>query len=341
MARLPTPGSDDGTWGDILNDYLSQSHNPDGTLSASAIPDASVTPAKLSQAYVPSSEKGSANGIATLDGTGKVPSSQLPAAGSTPDATTTSKGVIQLAGDLGGTADTPTVPGLAGKEPTIAAGTNAQYFRGDKSWQTLDKSAVGLANVDNTSDANKPVSTATQTALDGKASTSHAHSIVDVTNLQTSLDAKADETVTISGGTSLTGGGDLSANRTLTLVGDAATPGNSRYYGTDGAGAKGFHALPVGDPTMGGDLSGAASNAQIAAGVVGSTELADGSVTEPKLDVSNSPANGQVLSWNGTNFTWVTPSSSSGYVQGDGIAKITVGTTAPGSPQIGDLWVNT
>lgn len=33
---------------------------------------------------------------------------------------------------------------------------------------TLDKSDVGLGNVDNTSDANKPISTATQTALDDK-----------------------------------------------------------------------------------------------------------------------------------------------------------------------------
>lgn len=32
-----------------------------------------------------------------------------------PDATTTTKGVVQLAGDLGGTATAPTVPGLAGK----------------------------------------------------------------------------------------------------------------------------------------------------------------------------------------------------------------------------------
>ena len=37
---------------------------------------------------------------------------------------------------------------------------------------TLDKSDVGLSNVDNTSDANKPVSTATQTALDAKISKS-------------------------------------------------------------------------------------------------------------------------------------------------------------------------
>jgi hypothetical protein len=58
---------------------------------------------------------------------------------------------------------------LSGKEPTIAAGTTAQYWRGDKSWQTLDKTAVGLANVNNTTDAAKPISTATQTALDAKA----------------------------------------------------------------------------------------------------------------------------------------------------------------------------
>jgi hypothetical protein len=60
---------------------------------------------------------------------------------------------------------------LNGKEATITAGTTGQYYRGDKTFQTLDKTAVGLGNVDNTSDANKPVSTATQTALDGKQAT--------------------------------------------------------------------------------------------------------------------------------------------------------------------------
>jgi hypothetical protein len=60
---------------------------------------------------------------------------------------------------------------LNAKEATITAGTTGQYYRGDKSFQTLDKTAVGLGNVDNTSDANKPVSTATQTALDGKQAT--------------------------------------------------------------------------------------------------------------------------------------------------------------------------
>src|SRR3989344_9295672 len=30
MARLPTPGADDGTWGDVLNQYLSVDHDAGG-----------------------------------------------------------------------------------------------------------------------------------------------------------------------------------------------------------------------------------------------------------------------------------------------------------------------
>ena len=41
-----------------------------------------------------------------------------PGAASVPDATTSTKGKVRLAGDLGGTADAPTVPGLSGKANT-------------------------------------------------------------------------------------------------------------------------------------------------------------------------------------------------------------------------------
>lgn len=64
---------------------------------------------------------------------------------------------------------TATQTALNGKEASIAAGTVAQYWRGDKTWQALNAAAVGLANVDNTSDVNKPVSTAVSTALAAKA----------------------------------------------------------------------------------------------------------------------------------------------------------------------------
>ena len=55
----------------------------------------------------------------------------------------------------------------------VTAGTNADT-KISTAVAALTKSSVGLANVDNTSDANKPVSTATQTALDAKASLSGA-----------------------------------------------------------------------------------------------------------------------------------------------------------------------
>lgn len=42
MSRLPVPGSDDGTWGAVLNDYLSQSLGTDGALK-----DGTVSAAKL------------------------------------------------------------------------------------------------------------------------------------------------------------------------------------------------------------------------------------------------------------------------------------------------------
>jgi hypothetical protein len=41
--RLPTPGSDNGTWGDILNDFLVQAHNADGSLQDGIITDAKIS----------------------------------------------------------------------------------------------------------------------------------------------------------------------------------------------------------------------------------------------------------------------------------------------------------
>jgi hypothetical protein len=99
-----------------------------------------------------------------------------------PDADASTKGKIQLTGDLGGTAASPTVPGLALKAPI-----NNPTFTGTVGG--LDKSMVGLSNIDNTSDANKPISSATQTALNLKANTA------DVTN-ELSLKANASDVST-------------------------------------------------------------------------------------------------------------------------------------------------
>lgn len=53
MARLPQPGGDDNQWGDILNEYLRQSHTAAGTLGSGTVgtgqlQDDAVTEDKLS-----------------------------------------------------------------------------------------------------------------------------------------------------------------------------------------------------------------------------------------------------------------------------------------------------
>lgn len=170
-------------------------------------------------------------------------------------ATSSTRGLVKLAGDLAGTADSPTVPGLASKLDSSEKGavngvatldsggklTSAQVTfpvtsvaskTGDV---TLAKADVGLSNVDNTSDANKPISSATQSALDGKASSVHTHAIADVTNLQSSLDAKADASATTA---ALAGKAATSHTHTASQISDSTTVGRAVLTATDAAAAQ-------------------------------------------------------------------------------------------------------
>ena len=65
----------------------------------------------------------------------------------------------------------------------------------ENSYRTWDvnitKANIWLGNVNNTSDMDKPISTAVQQALDTKASSVHTHTISDITNLETTLNQKA------------------------------------------------------------------------------------------------------------------------------------------------------
>lgn len=73
MARLPAPGSDDGTWGTILNDFLTTAHNADGTLKDAAVADAGalVTANNLSDlASAPSARTNLGLGDAATKNTG-------------------------------------------------------------------------------------------------------------------------------------------------------------------------------------------------------------------------------------------------------------------------------
>ena len=118
--------------------------------------------------------KGVAGGYASLDGAGKVPAAQLPSyvddvleyANLAGFPVTGEPGKIYVAEDTNKTyrwSGSAYVYITSGAVDSVAGKTGVV---------TLVKGDVGLANVDNTSDANKPVSTATQAALDLKANLS-------------------------------------------------------------------------------------------------------------------------------------------------------------------------
>lgn len=129
------------------------------------------------KARILSSEKGVANGVATLDGTGKIPSAQLPS----------------YVDDVVEYANLAAFPGTGSSGILyIALDTNKQYRWAGSTYQQITSGAVdsvagktGVITLD-TNDIN-----GLSTALSGKAASTHSHVIGDITGLQTALDAKA------------------------------------------------------------------------------------------------------------------------------------------------------
>lgn len=76
MARLPILGGDSGSWGQVLNEFLGVEHQSDGTLKragdiAQAQADAQAAQNALAN-KLDASQKGAANGVATLDANSKL-----------------------------------------------------------------------------------------------------------------------------------------------------------------------------------------------------------------------------------------------------------------------------
>lgn len=136
----------------------------DSTIATKTYVDTAVSNlgSTAASTYVLDSEVGQADGIATLDATGKVPLTQL---GNLIDGAPTALNTLnELAAALGNDSSyAATITTALGAKAPIASPTFTGTVGG------ITKSMVGLANVDNTTDALKPVSTATQTALDLKA----------------------------------------------------------------------------------------------------------------------------------------------------------------------------
>lgn len=124
-----------------------------------------------------------------------------------PDASSSTKGIVQLAGDLSGTATAPIIANNAINTVKIIDGaiTTAKVMDAaitDSKLATgISASKVGLGNVNNTSDLNKPISTLTQNALNVKLNSSDTTTMLGsyLTNIHTTknaLDTKLNKTDT-------------------------------------------------------------------------------------------------------------------------------------------------
>lgn len=80
--------------------------------------------------------------------------------------------ILTVKGETGATGPGIATGGTTGQLLQKASSTNF-----DTSWITPTKTLVGLGNVDNTTDLGKPISTATQTALNGKVGLAGAETI--------------------------------------------------------------------------------------------------------------------------------------------------------------------
>ena len=236
MTRLPQPGSDAGTWGQVLNDYLSVIHKTDGTLKDNAVTNSALAPQAIDATVIADSSIPESKLDSTVQAKLNVGSG-----GTIADASSTIKGIVQLTGDLGGTATSPTVPGLAGKANTShthaiadttglqtaldgkqAVGSYAATIHTHTASQISDSTATGrsvltasdaavartaigagtsnLALGSTGSTAKAGDYTPTWTEVTSKPATftpsAHTHSIADTTGLQTAIDAKADQSST-------------------------------------------------------------------------------------------------------------------------------------------------
>lgn len=109
-ARTPTAHNHDGVYSATGHNhdsaYAAAGHNHDGAYEAAGAVASHAAAADPHTGYQKESEKAQANGYASLDGTGKVPAAQLPAAGSDPwtylrlasDFTTTSSTAVDITG---------------------------------------------------------------------------------------------------------------------------------------------------------------------------------------------------------------------------------------------------
>ena len=165
-----------------IQSHISSTANPHGVTAAQVGAYTTAQTDTLLNGKIDESREGIANGIATLDTNAKINLSQIPDSilgqleyqgvwDMTTLPTPTQKGHYWIASVAGNGYEVGDWAVYNGSTFDKVDNTDAvSSVAGRTGNIVLNKNDVGLSNVDNTSDLGKPVSTATQTALDGKIS---------------------------------------------------------------------------------------------------------------------------------------------------------------------------
>lgn len=131
MTRLPVPGSDEGQWGQILNDYLAASHKADGTLrddavDSSVIASNSITESNLAPDIITKLNTTTPGATGPAGPTGpQGPTGSPGVTGSTgPQGLVGATGAVGLAGQAGATGATgpagaTTIAGISGLQAAL------------------------------------------------------------------------------------------------------------------------------------------------------------------------------------------------------------------------------
>jgi hypothetical protein len=209
------------------------------------------------------------------------------------DATTLANGKIRLAGDLSGTAVSPSIATGAVTDAKIATG--------------ISPTKVGLGNVNNTSDLLKPISTATQAALDTKASISSV-------DLKAPIDSPI-FTGTVAGITKTMIGlanvdNTTDALKPISTSTQTALNLKASLTGIETLTNKTLTAPTLTAPTLGTPASGLATNLTglpLTTGVIGTLGVANGGTGATSISgiVKGNGSSAMAAAVNGTDFSLV------------------------------------